>query len=92
MEMRIIREIKFTGNADLFCLPLGKLEDRAILARWKPANGIDDKVYMEANIAFEIAFDEATIPTISGQSIITICEAIVGSVERVMEIIESTLP
>jgi hypothetical protein len=92
MEMRAIRDITFTGNADLFCLPLGKLEDRAILARWKPANGIDDEVYMEANIPFEIALDEATVPTIAGQSVITICEAIVGSVERVMEIIESTLP
>ena len=75
----------------LFCLPIGKLEDRAILARWKPANGIDDQVYMEATIAFEIAFDDATIPTIAGHPVITICEGIITSVERVMELIESTL-
>jgi len=77
MEIRAVRDITFTGNADLFCLPIGKLEDRAILARWKPANGIDDEVYMEATIAFEIAFDDATIPTIAGHPVITICEGII---------------
>ena len=91
MEMRAVRDITFTGNADLFRLPIGKLEDRAILARWKPANGIDDEVYMEATIAFEIAFDDATISTIAGHPVITICEGIITSVERVMELIESTL-
>jgi hypothetical protein len=91
MEIRAIRDITFTGDADLFCVPIGKLEDRAILARWKPANGLDDKVYMEATIAFEIAFDDATIPTIAGHGVITIREGIVTSVERVIALIESTL-
>lgn len=72
MDIRAIRNITFTGNADLCCLPVGKLEERAILARWKPANGLDDEVYMEATIAFEIAFDDATIPTIAGHPVVTI--------------------
>jgi len=46
---------------------------------------------MEATIAFEIAFDDATTPTIEGHPVITICEGIITSVERVMELIEATL-
>ena len=72
-------------------VPIGKLEDRAILARWKPANGLDDEVYMEATIAFEIAFDDATVPTIAGHPVIAICQGITSSVERVLALLESTV-
>ena len=49
MTIRVIRDIALAGNADLFVVPIGKLEDRAILARWKPAKELDDEVYMEAD-------------------------------------------
>ena len=91
MTIRVVRDITFAGNADLFSVPIGKLEDRAILARWKPANGLDDEVYMEATIAFEIAFDDATVPTIAGHPVIAICQGIISSVERVLALLESTV-
>ena len=91
MEIRAIRDIKFTGSADLFCVPIGKLEDRAILARWKPADGLDDEVYMEATIAFEVAFDDATIPVITGQPVIAICETVIRCVERVLALLEDAI-
>ena len=91
MTIRVVRDITFAGNADLFSVPIGKLEDRAILARWKPANGLDDEVCMEATIAFEIAFDDATVPTIAGHPVIAICQGITSSVERVLALLESTV-
>jgi hypothetical protein len=91
MEMHAIRDISFVGTADLFCVPVGRLDDRAILARWKPANGLDDDTYIETTIKFEIAFDDATIPTIAGHPVVPICEGIITGVERIMERIEATL-
>jgi len=46
---------------------------------------------MEATIAFEIAFDDATVPTIAGHPVIAICQGITSSVERVLALLESTV-
>lgn len=69
ISMRYLREIFFAKSPQLvagfkFLTGNVNLEERAILSWWKPAV-LTDEMDVEADVPFEIAFDERSLPGIS---------------------------
>jgi hypothetical protein len=70
----------------------GNLEERAVIARLKLAGGLNDEVYMDANVTLQIAFDQSSSSAFKQQeSVIKVLSNIVNGVEQIFLTLESTL-
>ena len=87
LRWRALRDVSLS-SIDM-TLP-GRLEERTDLMRWKPVV-LDDEVDMEVEIAPEIAFDEGPVPAVHDRPVVTVCEALIVGVERVIGFVEPTL-
>lgn len=64
-------------------LVMRRLEDGAELARWKPVGDFNDKVDMEGEVSFEIAFGDS-VPILEGQFVIPVIQSLIRGVNRVL--------
>lgn len=66
------------------------LEGRTVLASYAPLFG--RQMEMNVEITFDIAFDEGELPQLTGESVTAVCRAIIDYVERLVGIVEATVP
>jgi hypothetical protein len=70
----------------------GNLDERAVIARLKLAGGLDDKVYMDADVIIEIAFDEKNASAFKkNEGVIKVLQSIITGVERILFLLEDSL-
>ncbi len=86
MRMEVVRDITFNGSMD-WCMPLGILEDRTILARWKPTI-LEEGMDMSADFTFDIVFQDTVV---ARKSVIKTCDSLIKGVLRVFHYIEGSL-
>ncbi len=90
VEIGVVRDITFIGNFT-WLAPLGLLEDRTILARWKPTDNLGDEVDMNAKIAFDVAFGQGTVASLVGKSVTDVCERLIRGIGRVFHYLEESV-
>ena len=70
----------------------GSLDERTVIARLKLAAGLDDKVYMDADVSLEIVFDESCCSFFKvKQNVVKLLEGLINGTEKVFHYLETSL-
>ena len=85
-RIEIVKDIPLVGGFE-WLAPLGILEDRTVVARWKPS-ALDGDMDMKAHISFNVVFQDGLL---ANNPVIGVCEKLIIGVEKVIHYLEASL-